>query len=162
MLAPYDFEASVGYWVVMTAQALRKALDEELAPYGITYRQWQVLAWLATEGPVSQAELAERMNIEPATLVSVLSRMERDGWVRREECAADRRKRLVFPTAGARPVWEQGCECARRVRARASQGLNDEELLRMRGLLERIRENASPEAVGGRQKDEGRRMKAEG
>ena len=46
-MQPYDFENSVTYWVVPTAHALERALNEELTPHGITYSQCQVLAWLA-------------------------------------------------------------------------------------------------------------------
>jgi MarR family transcriptional regulator for hemolysin len=141
----YDFEESIGYWVVMTAHAMQRALRAELRPYGITYRQWQVLAWLAIEGPLSQADLAERMMLEPATLVSVLGRMERRGWVRRAGCSDDRRKRLVFPTPRARTVWEKGVACARRVRARAAQGLSRRELAQLKRLLARVRASLEAE-----------------
>ena len=73
-LVRYDFEESVGYWVVLTARAFRKALDEELAPHGITLAQWQVVGWLATEGELSQADLAARMEVEPPTLKGILDR----------------------------------------------------------------------------------------
>jgi MarR family transcriptional regulator for hemolysin len=137
----YDFENSVGCWVCMTAHAMQRALNEELAPHGITYRQFQVLAWLAMEGSLSQTELAERMDIEPATLVSVLNRMERDGWVSREECATDRRKRIVRPTPRANPIWDQGVACAMRVRERATAGFEGEDLDRLKSLLEGVLEN---------------------
>jgi MarR family transcriptional regulator for hemolysin len=110
----YEFENSVGYWVVMAAHALQRALNEELAPHGMTHRQWQVLCWLAIDGPLPQNELAERMNIEPATLVSVLARMERNGWIGRRACPSDGRRRVVFPKPKAKPIWEQGVQCARR------------------------------------------------
>ena len=32
----YDFEASIAYWVVMTARTFEQALNEELAPHGAT------------------------------------------------------------------------------------------------------------------------------
>lgn len=123
----------------MTAHAMQRALRAELRPHGITYRQWQVLAWLAIEGQLTQAELAERMLIEPATLVSVLRRMERHGWIRRAGCSDDRRKRLVFPTQRARTVWEKGVACARRVRARAAHNLSSRELAQLKRLLARVR-----------------------
>lgn len=141
MVLQYEFEESVGYWVVMTAHAFRKALNEELAPHGITYRQWQVLAWLAIEGCLSQSELADRMDIEPATLVTVVSRMERDGWITRESCTEDRRKKLVRPTAAANPVWEKGVQCARRVRGRAVRGFSPEAVTQMRQFLAAMQEN---------------------
>jgi len=140
-LRQYDFENSVGYWICMTAHAMQRALNEELAPHGITYRQFQVLAWLAMEGCLSQTELADHMDIEPATLVSVLNRMERDGWVTREECATDRRKRLVRPTARANPIWDKGVACAVRVRERATVGFNDEQRDQLKSLLGAVLEN---------------------
>jgi MarR family transcriptional regulator for hemolysin len=72
----YDFESSIGYWIFMTSQAMERALNEELAPLGITHRQFQVLAWLACVGVLSQAELAERMKVEAPTLAGILERME--------------------------------------------------------------------------------------
>ena len=141
----YDFEASVGYWVVVTAHAFRKALNEELAPHGVNYRQWQVLAWLAIEGCLSQAELADRMDIEPATLVTVLSRMERDGWITRESCLEDRRKKLVRPTPAANPVWEKGVQCARKVRSLATRGFSEQEVTQVREFLAAMQENLRAE-----------------
>lgn len=141
----YDFEESVGYWTVMAAHALHRALSDELAPEGITHRQWQVLAWLAIDGTLSQAELAERMEIEPATLVSVLGRMERNGWIVRRECADDRRKRLVEATPAAEPVWERGVECALRVRERATRGFSDHDRRELQRLLEALRNNLQGE-----------------
>ncbi len=131
----YDFEESVGYWVVMAAHSLQRALNEELAPHGLTHRQWQVLCWLAISGTLAQNELAERMNIEPATLVSVLGRMERNGWIGRRACPQDGRKRMVFPKTKATPIWEQAVECAHRVRQRATRGFSDADRDRLKQLL---------------------------
>ena len=77
----HDFEESVGYWLITTAHGYQRALNERLAPEGITYRQCQVLGYLALEGPLPQSELAGRMQIEPPTLVGILDRMEREGWI---------------------------------------------------------------------------------
>jgi MarR family transcriptional regulator for hemolysin len=139
----YDFEQSLIYWVCTAGQALEKALNEELAPLGITHRQWQVLGWLALEGGLSQAELADRMRIEPPTLAGIVERMERDGWLERSPCPGDRRKKRLTPTDRVGPVWEQITSAARRVRARASQGFSEDELLRLFAALERIRANVS-------------------
>src|SRR5438309_7039654 len=95
----YDFENSIGYWIFAAAHELARALNEELAAHGITFRQWEVLALLSLKGEQSQSELAERMRIEAPTLVGVLDRMERDGWILRALDATDRRKKLIRPTA---------------------------------------------------------------
>ncbi|WP_158633350.1 MarR family winged helix-turn-helix transcriptional regulator [Tautonia sociabilis] len=142
----YDFEQSLIYRVCSASQALEKALNDELAPLGITHRQWQVLGWLALEGRLSQSELADRMRIEPPTLAGIVDRMERDGWLERSPCPGDRRRKLLSPTERVAPVWEAIASAARRVRARASQGFSEAELLLLFAALERIRKNITSPA----------------
>jgi len=137
----YDFEQSIGYWMTIATQAYHRAVSLEVAPHGITYRQSLVLAWLAVEGELSQAELAAKMMVEPPTLVGILDRMERDGWITRNGCPSDRRKKLIRPTAAAEPVWEKIAECARRVRATAAEGLTERQLESLKQMLGRVHRN---------------------
>jgi MarR family transcriptional regulator for hemolysin len=143
----HDFEESIGYWVCMTARALERALNEELAPHGITFQQWLVLAWLALEGELTQAQLAERMRVEAPTLVGILDRMERDGWISRQVSAEDRRKKLIRPTPRVQPVWAKMLSCARRVRARAARGLDPKELAQLRTTLATLRANLESKSL---------------
>jgi len=142
----YDFENSVGYWVCQTAHVLQRSFNEELAPQGVTFRQAQVLGCLALEGPLSQTDLAERMRIEPPTLVGILDRMERDGWIRRDGDKADRRKKLVQPTPAAKPVWSKIVAAAQRVRARATEGMTPAQLEQLKKLLGIVRANLDAHA----------------
>lgn len=137
----YDFENSITYWVLMTANMLERSFTEQIAPYGITHRQWQVLGWLALEGSLCQTDLAERMQIEPATLVRVLDRMERDHWVTRVPSPTDRRKKMITPTQRAKPIWEKVAECGRRVRERAAKGLTKAQLESLRHMLNSVQAN---------------------
>ncbi len=137
----YDFEESVGYWVCMTAHALRRGLNDRLAQEGITLRQFEVLAWLSCDGDVSQAQLAECMGIEPPTLAGVLRRMERDGWVVRESCPQDRRKNLLHPTEKAEEIWERALSLCHEVREQAISGFTAEELETLKNLCAKLRGN---------------------
>src|SRR5688500_16496829 len=102
----YDFEESIGYWLCVTAGAMQQAINDELSKHGITYRQFQVLGWLAHDGEeLTQAELAAKMMIEPPTLVGLLDRMEQQGWITRVGCPSDRRKKLVRLGPAAEAVW---------------------------------------------------------
>lgn len=139
----HDFETSAGYWLITTAHAYQRALNEQLAPEGITYRQCQVLGNLALDGPLTQTDLAERMQIEPPTLVGILDRMQRDGWIERRGCLDDRRRNLVHPTEAALPVWSKILECATQVRSRATQGLSERQIGTLKRLLEVVQRNLS-------------------
>src|SRR3712207_6807387 len=125
----------------MTARALEQALNEELAPHGITYRQWQVLCWLSLEGELTQTQLADRLRVEAPTLVGILDRMERDGWISRQPSAKDRRKKIIVTTPRVQPVWNKIADCARRVRARATEGISAEDLATLKKVMSAIQQN---------------------
>jgi MarR family transcriptional regulator, transcriptional regulator for hemolysin len=135
----YEWESSIGYWVCTTSHALRRALSTELGEEGMTFRQWEVLAWLSANGNLSQAEMAECMQIEPHTLAGVLRRMERDGWLDRKCCEHDRRKNMIVPTEKAEEVWVRAVECCHRVRDRAVEGLSETELEQFKQTCEKVR-----------------------
>ena len=89
----YDVAQDIGCALAQTARAFQQALNAELAPYGVTVRQSQVLGWLRRKGNLSQCQLARLLTIEPATLAGVLERMERDGLILR---VADRSTGLLL------------------------------------------------------------------
>ena len=143
----HDFEESVGYWLVTTSHAYQRVLNERLAPEGITYRQAQVLGYLALDGPVSQIELSERMQVEPPTLVGILDRMERDGWIQRQTCPDDRRRKLVHPSEAALPVWSKILRCAEQIRELATDGLSERQVATLKRLLAHVQNNLTLNAV---------------
>jgi MarR family transcriptional regulator for hemolysin len=143
----HDFHESIGCWVVLTSRAFERALNDELAPHGITFPQWQVLGWLAFDGELTQAQLAQRMRVEAPTLVGILDRMERDGWISRQPAPDDRRKKLIQPCPKVKPIWETVMAACRRVRARALQGVEPEDVEHVKNVLQKIRENLNAESV---------------
>ena len=145
----YDFEESVGYWLTVATQSYHRLFTEEISPYGITYRQSQVLGWLALVGKLTEAHLAEKMMIEPPTLAGILERMERCGWITRETCKTDRRKKWIRATEEAGPAWEKVVNCARKMRERATEGLTDQQRTELRNLLRQINENCQADRGAG-------------
>lgn len=137
----YDFQESIGYWLTLATQAYHRAVSEDILPHGITYRQSLVLAWLAIEGELSQAELAAKMLVEPPTLVGILDRMERDGWITRNDCPSDRRKKLIRATEAAEPTWEKIADCGKAIRAQATEGFSPDELNTLKEMLGKIAHN---------------------
>lgn len=139
----YDFESSIGYWLTLATQAYHRAFSDELAPYGITYRQAQVLGWLALEQQITQSELTARMLIEPPTLVGILDRMERSGWIVRQPSTEDRRKKVIHATDAAEPLWRDIVACAKRMRRRATEGIGPEQLKQVHDTLRQIHANVA-------------------
>jgi MarR family transcriptional regulator for hemolysin len=141
MPANYDFEESIGYWLTLATQALHRRVSQRLAPQGITFRQAQVIGWLVLEGELSQAELVQRLMIEPPTLVRLLDRMEAAGLIHREGDPHDRRRRIVRLTEQSTPVWEQIAKTLRQVRQIAVRDLSADELHELKRLLRLVLAN---------------------
>ena len=139
----HDAETSVGYWAFVVFRDFERAANEELAQHGITLRQSQVLSLLAINGDSTQAQLSDWIRVEPPTLVRILDRMERDGWIRRCADPVDRRKKLIRPTPKVQPIWKRVRECFLRVRARASQDIDPKDLNAAREVLMAMHENLS-------------------
>lgn len=148
----YDFQSSVGYWLCVTGHAYERAMNEQLSRQGITYRQCQVLAWLALEGEQSQAELAGHMDIEPATLVRVLDRMQRDGLVSRTGSTEDRRRNVIRPLAKAKPMWKKITAVAEQIRAQVTKGLSKQQIATFKQVCQVMQTNLQAGGTPARQK----------
>lgn len=85
-----------------TARAWRQALDRRIRYLGVSQASWLTIAMLAKSGgPLSQSELADRLAVEGATMVSMVDRLVKAGFVVREPSTIDRRvKRVVLTPAG--------------------------------------------------------------
>jgi len=137
----YDFEKSLGYFVIPVAHALERALNEELESLGVTVRQWQVIACLILREDACQADLARQLRVEAPTLKGILDRMERHGWIERYASPTDRRCKLVRLAPGVLPAWKPMAACARRVRKRALKGIGPRQFETMKAALMIVRRN---------------------
>ena len=69
-----------------------------LRQHALSDQQWRVLRVLGEHGVVETGKVAREAFILGPSLTGVLSRMERDGLIRRERDAADQRRTVVAAT----------------------------------------------------------------
>src|ERR1700680_1221990 len=124
---PYDPERSFGFLLHDVARLLRKRFDQRPGALGLSRSQWQVLAHLSRHEGINQAGLAEILEIEPITLGRLIDRMEESLWVERRPDPGDRRARLLYMTAKARPVFDRMRALGEAVRGEALCGLSQAE-----------------------------------
>ena len=79
-------------------------LADRLVPYGISVAEWAVLRRLWQEEGFTQVALADRMGVRKASLTSVLTSLERKGFMRRTRRGDDRRKYHLFLTKRGRDL----------------------------------------------------------
>ena len=75
-----------------------------LRELGLAPGQELLLLQLWDRDRCSQADLVERLGLDPSTVTKMLQRLERDGWVGREPSPSDRRVMVVTLTAAGRDL----------------------------------------------------------
>ncbi|MFE5209379.1 MarR family winged helix-turn-helix transcriptional regulator [Streptomyces sp. NPDC056600] len=109
-----------------------------LKELGLTYPQYLVMLVLWEHGTTPVKGLGERLRLDSGTLSPLLKRLEAAGLVRRERSAEDERSVQVHLTAEGEALRER----ARRVppRIAAATGLDHQDALALRALLDRLTE----------------------
>jgi DNA-binding MarR family transcriptional regulator len=132
---------SLGYLSRYAHRAFVKALARELEPHGILASQWSVLRILWGSSGLTQVELAERMQVEKASLTGVLEGMEKKGLIVRTRNAKDRRKINITLTKVAAKLKDKILPCGAKINSRASRGMSAQEIGALRGSLAKLIQN---------------------
>jgi DNA-binding MarR family transcriptional regulator len=127
--------------VLDTARLIRQRFERELeaAGLGITAGEARALLWAGRFPGLRQSALADKLNVEPMTLVGFLDRLEGRGLVERMTDPTDRRAKLVQPTPAAAPLIRKIEEIANAVRSDATGALDHDEEEALRSGLAAMR-----------------------
>jgi DNA-binding MarR family transcriptional regulator len=80
------------------ARHVTQLYDQLLAPSGLRATQFSILAKLRRLGPLTINELAKNMVTDRTTLGRNIQPLQREGWIRIEPMAADRRAKKLHLT----------------------------------------------------------------
>ena len=126
-----------------TARAWRLKLDERLKPMGLSQAKWRTLLHLSlAPGPITQTEVAERLGIEEPSLVTLLHRLESEGWVARRSSPHDRRCKTVHLARRAQRLIAQINWAAAKLRSELLANIPTTELQTCMRVLAQIRDKA--------------------
>lgn len=133
------------------ARAWRNKLDARLRPLGLSQAKWRTLSHLAhNDGELTQAGLAERIGVEEPTLVGLLHRLEKEGWVKRRSSADDRRCKIVHLQRRSNVVLDEIFNAAHALRHELVSDIAPSELQTCMRVLIRIRAKAEEAASSNR------------
>jgi MarR family transcriptional regulator for hemolysin len=131
----------VGLALAATAKRVGRAFDEALAAAGGSRPAWLILLALKSGQTATQRELAAEVGIEGATLTHHLDAMQRAGLVTRERLPQNRRVQRVELTDAGEKAFRRMRDAARRFDATLRGHLSDEDVDRLRELLDTLSEN---------------------
>ena len=116
----------------------------DLREHGLSDQQWRVLRVLGEHGVVETGRVAREAFILGPSLTGVLSRMERDGLVRRERDPADQRSTVVELTAQGRSLVEKLSHVIEAHYAFMEAALGKQKLAQLYALLDKVIELEQP------------------
>jgi hypothetical protein len=112
MAKSFDFHHTPGHLVRRAHQRAVALFMEETAGFDVTPVQFAILHELLARPGEDQVTLASRVAFDAATSGSVIGRLEKRGWIRREPDTRDRRRKLLWqpcrcatPPSACRSAW---------------------------------------------------------
>lgn len=134
----FDKEKSAGFLINHMARLFAKQLQQKIQPLGIVTGQFPILLELWEKDGVTQRELLEKLDIEQATLANTLTRMERDGLIKRTKHPSDARAQQIWLTEQASEIKEDAYQAAQHVNHSALSGLSTKDRNQFMVLMQKI------------------------
>ena len=134
----FEKENSAGYLANHMARLFAKGLQGRIGRMGLVSGQFPILLELWEKDGVTQRELLAKLDLEQATVANTLTRMERDGLVKRTRHPADARAQQIWLTKKARDVRDDAYAAADAQNKHALSNLSESEQQAFLGYMRRI------------------------
>jgi MarR family transcriptional regulator, transcriptional regulator for hemolysin len=143
----FDFENSIGFIINRTAKVLIQAFDQELRKeIGITFGQWKIIITLVNnDDGLSQKEIADKLGLEGPTLIPIIDRLEKDGFVTRMVDKNDRRNNRIFLTEKTISTLDLMINCGLRIKNMSMRDISEENVSITKDTLEKMWKNIQNE-----------------
>lgn len=132
---------SLHYLLMKSHSVMQRKIYSEAQKIGLTSGQPKILDYLYDHEGSDQKTIAGYCEIEPATLGSILLRMEQKGLIERRQKNGNRRSWFVYLTENGKEICEKMHDIFGQADEQASKGLSDEEILNLKRTLTKICHN---------------------
>ena len=141
------------------ARAMRTYIDQCARQHGMTRAQWGALMRLERQEGMTQAEMAESLEIQPISLVRLIDRLCDNKLVERRPHPSDRRANRLYLTPKGRATLARLVPLGREISSDVLASFNETEAGELLEKLLRIKSNIrkSTTANGARRHVEGSR-----
>jgi MarR family transcriptional regulator, transcriptional regulator for hemolysin len=143
----FDFEKSIGFIINSTAKALIHVFDQKIRKeFGITFGQWKIIITLVNnDDGLSQKEIADKLGLEGPTLIPIIDKLEKDGFVTRMVNKNDRRNNRIFLTEKANSSLNLMVKCGLKIKEISIRNIPEQNISITKDTLEKILENIQNE-----------------
>jgi len=133
-------QSILGFHIRLAHGAVYRHFTETFAVLGLTQKQVSVL-WLVDEFPgIAQVELGGRLQMDRATTMTIVNRLQERRFLRRERSAVDRRMQSLFLTGEGSTALAQAKQCVTQHEAWLKRRFIPDEIEKLVEMLARIHE----------------------
>ena len=132
---------SLHHLLMKSHSVMQRKIYSEAQKIGLTSGQPKILDYLYEHEGSDQKTIAGYCEIEPATLGSILLRMEQKGLIERRQENGNRRSLFVYLTENGKEVCEKMHDIFSQKDKQASDGLTTAEINELKRLLTKVCEN---------------------
>ncbi len=95
---PAELLGSVSYRIRLLQIAAYKSFETQVSGFGSAPRYYGMLKIIEANPGIPQIRLAEAIFLDRSSVVPILDRLTREGWIERKSASQDKRVRRVFLT----------------------------------------------------------------
>ena len=134
----------IGFLIKSINDKIKVKADANLRDNGLTFGQCRILGFLHDKGgKATQKEIEDAFGIAHPTVVGLVSRLEKSGYLETWFNPSDGRSKFVGMTEKARLMGEEMEGIIRNQEARMTSGLSTEEIAELERMLTIIYKNLS-------------------
>jgi len=138
----FDLSTCIGFVTDTAIKSISEEFNRRLEKQGSTRIQWVAMYFLAeAKNPMSQKELAIRLNITDPTLARLVDRMERDQLITRIESKEDKRVKFLELTPEGEAKIEELMPAGQEFSELLLKEISQEELRVFEGVIEKMLKN---------------------
>ena len=135
VLADFVLDDSVPYLMIRVGGMMSRQLELDLRPLKVSFQHWRILAVLAEINGSSITDLSEYAVVPHSSLSRLLSRMEAEGYVRRQTDTQDARTVRLYTTPLGEALYRRILPMAAAIDEQALAGMSDAQKTNLRGLM---------------------------
>ena len=128
----------LGFHIRLAHGAVYRHFAETFSDLDLTQKQVSVL-WLVGDRPgLAQIELGRGLQMDRATTMTIVNRLQARGYLRRQVSSSDRRKQALFLTEAGSSALEQAKKCIAAHEAWLKGRFTSDEVKKLVEMLARI------------------------
>ena len=122
-----------------SAKTWEKAADIELRQrFGLTGAKWKIIVVLSMKEGITQKHIADMAFVEAPTLVPIIDKMEKEGYLTRQSDPNDRRNNLIFMTKKSKEIVDPIIDCILEIRNMGLNKISKKDMGTAKKVLEQI------------------------